>query len=216
MKLKLTFLALTLLFSVTEALAQQQARQFVIVSIAGNGYSLANPNDFYSSTLGRSHPTGPWTYLYRGAYNQKIAAKIYLEHGAGEDLLQKVIKLFESPEGCRDDLGLIVLANSWGVGNMAKLAKMYNEQCKRKIELAVVVDGVSKPIPLPYKKEIPSQVCVNYYQVEGPFRGDALPNCENHLYTYNAKSLRQTHIAIEYQGSEAGVRFIYDYLWKQN
>lgn len=173
-----------------------EAKDYVLVGISGFG--TRRPENAWQ-------PSGAHENLpSRG----KIFSRHELVHYAKTRELQSILDEFECSDGKkgRDDLGLILLVNSWGSGKGHKLAKMYQEQCGDKVDAFYLVDGVAKPIGA-FKRDIAAKYCRNYYQTKGAVRGQAQDNCTNFDMTRECdisgyEKGVDCHIFVEWRGSE--------------
>lgn len=186
--------------------AYSEAKDFVLVGISGFG--TRRPENAWQ-------PSGAHENL--PSYG-KIFARHELVHYAKKDELRDILNDFECRNGKqgRSDLGLIILANSWGSGTGHKLAKMYQKKCGQLVEAFYLVDGVAKPIGS-FKRDIPAKTCINFYQRKGAVRGTAQNNCTNTNYTDECErkgyGAVQCHIYVEWLGTElAAKHMIRNYL----
>jgi hypothetical protein len=191
MKPLITLLALLFLIS-----SYTEAKDYVVVGISG---------------FGTRRPENAWQPS--GAHENlpdygNIFARHELVHYAKKRELQEIIDYFNCKDGLkgRQDLGLLILVNSWGSGKAHKLAKMYNKQCGELVDSFYIVDGVSKPIGA-FKREVPAKECRNYYQTKGLVRGTDIPGCENHDLTKQCDITGHSggvecHIFVEWRGSK--------------
>lgn len=173
-----------------------EAKDYVLVGVSGFG--TRRPENAWQ-------PSGAHENLpSRG----KIFSRHELVHYAKTHELRAILEEFECSNGKkgREDLGLILLVNSWGSGKGHKLAKMYKKECGDLVDAFYLIDGVSKPIGA-FKRDIPAKVCRNFYQTKGAVRGRAQDNCTNFDLTRECdisgyKSGVDCHIYTEWQGSE--------------
>ncbi|EQC49796.1 hypothetical protein M901_2019 [Bacteriovorax sp. DB6_IX] len=183
---------------------QVLAKDFITVGVSGFGTRRAE-NYWQPSGAHDNLPTS-------GAY------KSYkLVHYAKKKELQQIVDNFECSKGKkgRKDLGLIVMANSWGSYKAIKLTKMYKKACGEEIDLFIMVDGVKKPIAAQGIRP-KAKKCVNFYQTRGVVRGKAIKGCENHdmtKYCYDSDSGVQCHIRVEWSGTADGAQIIRDYIY---
>lgn len=191
MKSFLTLLALLFLIS-----SYSEAKDYVVVGISGFG-TRRTENAWQPSGAHENLP-------HRG----RIYARHELVHYAKTRELREILEVFECSDGKkgRDDLGLLLLVNSWGSGKAHKLAKMYQKQCGELVDAFYLIDGVAKPIGA-FKRDIPAKVCRNYYQTKGMVRGTAQDNCQNFDLTPQCdisgyEKGVDCHIFVEWRGSE--------------
>lgn len=179
--------------------AYTEAKDYVLVGVSGFG--TRRPENAWQ-------PSGAHENL--PSYG-KIFARHELVHYAKKKELAAILEDFDCKDGFqkRTDLGLIILANSWGSGKAHKLAKMYQKECGQLVEIFYLIDGVSKPIGS-FKRDIPAKKCINYYQRKGAVRGTAQNNCSNTDYTDDCERLGygavQCHIYVEWKGSELAAK----------
>lgn len=176
-----------------------EAKEYVVVGVSGFG-TRKEENAWQPSGAHENLP-----------YYGNIRARFELVHYAKNPELENILNEFNCREGKSDpNLGLLIIANSWGSGKAHKLAKMYQRKCGDLVDAFYLVDGVSKPIGA-FNKDIPAKVCKNYYQTRGAVRGTAVRNCENTNMTNEcdpngAESAVQCHIFVEWEGTERAAR----------
>ena len=68
-----------------------------------------------------------------------------------------------------------------------ELALLYYEKCQTLPHLTIMIEGVSKPTPLPYIKSIRAFNCVNYYQPQSNLHSAPIANCKNKLMPNSGK-----------------------------
>ncbi len=175
--------------------AYTDAKDYVLVGVSGFG--TRRPDNAWQ-------PSGAHENLPRFG---NIYARHELVHYAKTRELRAILEDFDCQDGVqrKRDLGLIIVANSWGSGEGHKLAKMYQKNCGQLVEAFYLVDGVAKPIGS-FKRDIPAKTCFNYYQRKGAVRGTAQDNCANTDYTNQCESRGygavQCHIWVEWLGTE--------------
>ncbi|MDD0854876.1 hypothetical protein HBN50_17370 [Halobacteriovorax sp. GB3] len=173
--------------------------EYVVVGISGFGTRRATENYWQPSG---AHENLPNSY--------RIVETHKLVHYSKKKELLNALSLFDCKDGrqLNDDLGLIIIGNSWGASNTYKLSKLYKEECGRVARLVVMVDGVRKPIGS-YKKRPFAKQCINYYQTTGFAHGRKLEDCENiDLTSYCKKRGKECHIEVEWLGTRDAKRFI--------
>jgi len=196
------------LFSITFfilAALSINAKEYVLVGISGFG--TRDSNDVFWQ------PSGAHENLPYGSYK-----RFELVHYSKKAALQNVIDVFQChlKKESRPDLGLIVIANSWGSRKALKLSEMFNRQCKDRTELFIMVDGYKKPF-LPQNKKPVAKKCLNYYQTKGVVRGMSIKGCQNYDLTKkmcppHVKGI-ECHINIEWEGTKRAKEMIEkDYL----
>lgn len=192
-----------------------KARSYVIVGIAGFKTSRNNAEDIYSSTLGKgAEASGVWSNLEEYTH-KRIFKKAYLTHFSKDSELSSIIKLFQNNNGtCKAELGLILMANSWGAKMSQALAQLYYEKCQSLPHLTIMIEGVSKPTPFPYDKSIKAFNCVNFYQLQSKLHGAPIANCQNILMppASDRDQWFMNHIRVEWYGSAKGIKTIEQYL----
>ncbi len=169
------------------------AKDYVVVGVSGFG--TRKPGHEWQ-------PSGAHDLLPRTG---KIYSRFELVHYAKTSELQSVIDEFDCEDGKqkKSNLGLIILANSWGSNNGYKLAKMYQKQCGQLTDVFYLVDGVAKPIGA-FNKKIPAKQCFNAYQRKGAVRGNEIEGCVNYNFTKTCEKYgykgTQCHIMTEWDG----------------
>jgi len=196
---KLILLSLTCIIA-----TQTLAKQYITVGVSGFGTRRAE-NYWQPSGAHDNLPTNSAYKSYK------------LVHYAKKKELKEIINNFNCKKGSkgRKDLGLIVMANSWGSYKAIKLTKMYKKACGEEIDLFIMVDGVKKPL-LAQGIRPKAKSCINFYQTRGMVRGKAIKGCENHDYTkkcYKSDSAVQCHIRVEWAGTNTGRRIINQYIY---
>jgi hypothetical protein len=175
--------------------------RFIVVGVSGFG----------TNEEGDGEPSGAHDNL---PLMSEIAGTYRLTHGANNARLDEVLSNFNCSGGVQgtENLGLIIMANSWGAGKANKLARRYQERCGREVELFVMVDGINKPIPTAYGKRPPARRCVNYYQRRSTLIGRAIEGCENHDLSQSCQDggIAECHIEVEWRGSALGAQLIRD------
>ncbi len=180
-------------------IAENLPERFIVVGVSGYG----------TGENGEGEPSGAHDNLPLSA---EIAGTYRLTHGANNARLDEVLANFNCSGGTQgtERLGLIIMANSWGAGKGNKLAKRYQERCGREVELFVMVDGITKPLPSAYGKRPPARRCVNYYQTRSTLHGKSIDGCENHDLDNRCTSggLANCHIETEWIGTAMGAELI--------
>ncbi len=183
----------TLIFLIS---AISEAKDYVLVGISGFGTRKAE-NAWQPSGAHENLP-----------YKGRILARHELVHYAKNSELREVLETFECHKGKqeKEELGLIIMVNSWGSGKALNLAKMYQKECGQKIDALYMIDGVAKPIGS-FRREIPAKACRNYYQTKGMVRGTAQRNCENFDLTKRCEISGYNkgvdcHIYVEWKATE--------------
>ncbi|MCF8060424.1 MAG: hypothetical protein K9K67_14070 [Bacteriovoracaceae bacterium] len=173
-----------------------EAKDYVLVGVSGFG--TRKPENAWQ-------PSGAHENLPQSG---RIFSRHELVHYAKTAELKDILEVFECRNGKQgnEDLGLIIMVNSWGSSKALTLAKMYQKDCGQKIDAFYMIDGVSKPIG-PFKKEVPAKICRNYYQTKGLVRGTDQKNCENFNLTPRCdisgyEKGVDCHIYVEWRGSE--------------
>jgi len=179
--------------------AQAPSERFIVVGVSGFG----------TNEEGDGEPSGAHDNL---PVMGEIAGTYRLTHGARQARLNEVLANFNCSAGQQGtpNLGLIIMANSWGAGKANKLARQYQERCGREVELFVMVDGINKPIPTAFGRRPPSRRCVNYYQRRSTLIGKAIEGCENHDLGESCQDggIAECHIEVEWRGSAMGAELI--------
>ena len=174
-------------------------------------YIVVGVSGFGTGKDGRGQPSGAHDNL---PFHEGIETTYRLTHGESWREYQSVIDQFRCEGGVQgeSDLRLVIMANSWGAGRATKLASRYAQACGREVELFVMVDGVSKPIPTPFRRTPVARRCVNYYQTKSTLRGREIEGCENHNLENECqrKGLAYCHIVVEWEGSSLGAELIRD------
>ncbi len=194
-------LALSTLLSPGVALSQQQPNSYIVVGISG---------------FGTRRPDKPWQPS--GAHENlplvSAVEKSYrLVHYSKKKEVDEVLENFRCRGGRQgsQDLGLVLVINSWGAGLGYKLASRYEKECGRKTDVVVLVDGVAKPIGA-FSKRIPSKQCLNYYQTKGLVRGRSIEGCDNKNLTQECERFGygpvQCHIYVEWEGTSRAQRLL--------
>ncbi|OIQ16116.1 MAG: hypothetical protein BM556_15770 [Bacteriovorax sp. MedPE-SWde] len=179
------------------------AKDFVLVGVAG--YGTRRPGNEWQ-------PSGAHENLpYGNAYK-----RFELVHYAKKKELKAIISEFNCKDGKQQsDLGLIVMANSWGSGKGIKLTKMYKKACGRKADLFIMVDGFKKPL-LPQGRKPVADKCYNFYQTKGIIHGKKIKTCVNYDLTDRRcpKGVGgiECHIRVEWTGTAYGADIINDYI----
>jgi len=196
--IKKTLFLLTLLLSI-----ETLAKDYVVVGVAGFGTGRPGEGGQIS---------GVHDFLPNTAY-----AAYKLVHYAKDSELQEVIDEFKCTAGIqqKENLGLIIMANSWGAGNAVKLADMYSKQCGNLTELFVMIEGIGKFFD---KKTKSAKVkrCINYYQTKDIIRGNEMDGCENIDMTYSCTLVGglYCHVEVEWNASiDAKYEIIRNYLY---
>lgn len=192
-----------LLFSLIISLfvTQATARNYILVGVSGFG----------TNNTTNSQPSGAHDLLPDSAYG-KISNTYKLIHFSPKKDLKEVINEFDCKNGKQEmDLGLIIMANSWGSSKGIKLSKMYKKSCSRGVDLFIMIDGVKKPIGAQGRRP-KAKRCINYYQTIGLIRGKPIKGCKNHDLTkaacQNVKNGIECHIEVEWQGATNGSKEI--------
>lgn len=215
----LLLIASTLITSIATAMdygfPTAKAKSYLVVGIAGFKTGRDNPEDIYSSKIGKgSEDSGVWSHLETYSH-KRIFKTVYLTHYSKDSELKAVINLaLDSDGNCRSDLGLIFMVNSWGAKVSQRLARQYYEKCQTLPHLTVMIEGVSKPTPLSYTKSIYAYNCVNYYQLQSNLHGAPIANCKNILMPSEGseKELFMNHIRVEWKASDLGRTLIDQFL----
>ena len=168
-------------------------------------YILVGVSGFGTGEDGEGQPSGAHDNLPILA---NVAETYRLTHGGPSEKLDEVMANFQCQAGHQkaENLGLIIMANSWGAGKATKLAKRYAEECGQEVELFVMVDGINKPIPTSFSKTPKARRCINYYQRSSTLKGNEIKGCENHDLSYQCQSggLAHCHIEVEWAGTGLG------------
>lgn len=174
-------------------------KRYVVVGVSGFG----------TNEEGNGQPSGAHELL---PVMTEIAARYELTHGAKNRRLDEVLENFNCTNRIQgsENLGLIIMANSWGAGKAAKLARRYEQRCGQQVELFIMVDGINKPIPTSYGRRPPSRRCVNYYQDYSTLHGKEIEGCENHNLREACLSggMANCHITVEWEGARNGAELI--------
>lgn len=182
-------------------------RRFVVVGVSG--YKTGRPPesrlDIFSNQLCKTcEESGVWTNLPKDS--PAIAARVFLAHTLAADEVEKLMGLFRSKEGagCRSNLGLIIMANSWGSEPAAHLAETYFKTCGARADFFVLIDGIQKLSVYAFARPVIAERCLNFYQTRDYLHGGPIPNCENHdwLAEHPARP-RSAHVWVEWEGSAA-------------
>lgn len=193
------------------------AEKFVVVGVAG--FKTMKPTDQATNILSSEHcqtcdPSGAWTNLPR--IGARIHQRVFLAHSATLKELDAVIGLFQNRnQVCNKNLGMIIMANSWGAAVANRLAKRFQATCDKRVEFFVLVDGILKPTTLSYRSSLAAKSCLNIYQRVSTLHGGPIANCENiDLMEGQPKTggLYEGHLEIEWRGTELGARAIEDIL----
>lgn len=215
----LTVVASTLILSESHANTLEgpsaKSKKYLVVAIAGFKTGRDNPEDIMSSKIGKgSEVSGVWSYLEKN-YHHRIFETVYLTHYSKDSELNSVLKLLEDKNGlCRKDLGMIFMVNSWGAKISQKLARQYFLKCQTLPHLTIMIEGVSKPTPLPYTKSILAFNCVNFYQLQSSLHGAPIANCHNILMPSDGSGSEvfMNHIRVEWYASDKGRTLINEFL----
>lgn len=179
--------------------------QFIIVGVSGFG-TRRPENAWQPSAV---HEKLPRHSLIQSSHR--------LVHYASDEEIAEVIDEFSCRNGRQREkqLGLIVMANSWGSGKAIDLARSYKEKCGREVDLFFVIDGVRKPIFANGTKP-PADKCYSYYQRKGLVRGKAIRGCSNKNYTKQCEAYGygavQCHIFVEWEGTDLASKVIRKFL----
>ena len=181
----------------TILISQTMAKDYIVVGVSGFGTNKTN----------QSQPSGAHDFLPIFAYG-KVSNHYKLLHYSSNKELRNVISEFNcSNKKQYSNLGLIVMANSWGSGKAISLTKMYKKTCGRQADLFVMIDGVKKPYLAQGKKPYATR-CINYFQTKGIIRGKSIKGCENNDITSNACDSKDSgincHIKVEWAGASYG------------
>jgi hypothetical protein len=192
-------LSLVLLFGVTvsaHAETAAQPRQYIVVGITGYGNEKIFGGDIFSDFNFPFKTMGVWKYQPTG---QNVVRHVYLAQDSAQRHNQEVVNLMKDANGvCRADLGMVIESFSWGAVTAERIARLYQAQCGREVDLVVVIDGVAKPLPMPFFEPIPTKRCINYFQIESLLRGGPIPGCENHIVTVGLPySVDQSHFNMQ-------------------
>jgi hypothetical protein len=192
----------------------KHAKSYLVVGISGFKTGRDNPSDISSRTVGKnSEPSGAWENL--NTTNINIYKNAYLTHYSKDSEINSVLKLLEDSNGnCKKDVRLIMMINSWGAKVSQKLAHKYHKKCGTLPYLSILIEGISKPTSISYKKSLLSFNCVNYYQTLSKLHGAPIENCKNIELDYrsNGMDLFTAHILTEWSGSARGQVIIEKYL----
>lgn len=194
----------------------KHSSKYIVVGVSGlkTGRDEAESENIFSDKIGKTmEESGAWSNL--NTNHKKIEKNAYLTHFSKDSEIQSVINLFLNEKGqCKEDLGLIMMVNSWGAKTSQKLAKSFLKKCHRLPELTVLIEGISKPTPIAYTKSLLSLNCVNYYQEDSSLHGGPIENCVNKKILNRTKKgdLYNAHIYTEWKGSSLGREIIHDYL----
>ncbi len=222
MKNFITFIAIAVVFTAFELQALEVdlpttlPQSYVVVGVSGlkTGRSKEDAHNIFSKELGPTmESSGAWNNL--PTRHKKIVRNAYLTHFSTDEEINAVLNLtLDQNNNCRENLGLIMLVNSWGAITSQKLAKQYLKKCKKLPLLTILIEGVSKPTPFPYRKSLLAHNCVNFYQTQSSLQGGSIENCKNYEidYSSSSKSLFNTHIHAEWEGSEKGKVIIEDFM----
>ncbi len=185
------------------------------ITVAVSGFLTGKPegHGLTSNTIDSSNgkePSGVWSRL--PSYHNRISYALYLEHDDGSHGISEVMKYFMNGQNCNEEIGIIIMANSWGSTLAVELAEKYTQTCGWLPDLFVMVDGVAKPIGA-FSDEVPAYNCVNYFQDETiGIHGGPLENCKNiQLYRGQGGGIN-THIEAEWSGASSGAYLIRQYL----
>lgn len=180
---------------------QLSAKEFIVVGISG----------FATKRDGKGQPSGVHDHL--PIHSKFVRNYFKLVHFSKKSELQEVIDQFNCRDGkqTENNLGLILMINSWGAKNGERLAQMYFDQCSQKAEVAYIIDGVAKPIGAFGKAPI-AKKCFSFYQTKGAVRGKAIEGCHSEDYTEKCERAGlgpvQCHISVEWWGSQRAEREI--------
>lgn len=175
------------------------AKDYVLVGVSGFGTRRAE---------NAWQPSGAHENLPYAGYK-----RFELVHYSKKSELQAVVDEFKCTykKASRPNLGLIIMANSWGSGKAIKLSKMFEKQCDETADLFVMVDGFKKPF-LPQGRKPVAKRCINYYQTKGLIRGKSIKGCNNNDLTKKLcpKGVGgiECHIKVEWSGTARGSKII--------
>lgn len=170
--------------------------QYVVVGVSGFG---TGPD-------GKGQPSGAHDNLplQRGA----IASVHRLTHSGSRTEYQEILAPFQCVSGqqASGDHRLIIMANSWGAGRGVDLARRYQRECGRQVELFIMVDGIQRHTTFSFGTKPPAVRCLNYYQRLSTVRGRAIEGCENEDMSNECQrgGLGDCHIQIEWDGTALG------------
>jgi hypothetical protein len=188
--------------------------KYILVGVAGFKTSKSDDHDIVSRNLAQgAEPNGAWSNL--PVDQSKVAESYFLTHFQDEKDLDRVLARFDGTSGCDPNLGLVIMANSWGSNGANALAFKYFEKCHRLADYFVMVDGVQKPIGA-YHQAIWASRCVNYFQSKDIVHGGKLRNCENvDLSPTSSKNAPafSNHIRVEWEGTRSGADQIRRFLF---
>jgi hypothetical protein len=167
------------------------AKDYVVVGISGFGTNRSAKN---------SQDSGAHNNL---PYSGNIYKRIELVHNASNKEMLKVLNLFNCKNGKkRQNIGFLIMVNSWGARKANQLAKQFEKKCGEKVDAFYMIDGVSKPLGA-YSKKPSANKCYNYYQTKGLVRGNEIIGCKNKNLTQkcgNAGGI-ECHILTEWEGT---------------
>lgn len=157
--------------------------------------------------------SGVWTNLSNLPSNHAaIEKRAYLTHFSKQGELDAAMKFLTNRNGsCRKDVGLVIMANSWGAAVANRFAGQYRDKCGRSAELFILVDGIVKPVTMAYRTKPIAKTCVNMYQTADVVHGAAIEGCQNIDLTSMVKTRKgigAAHIAAEWGGTGAGTLLI--------
>lgn len=169
-------------------------------------YVVVGVSGFGTDRDGKGQPSGAHDNLPVDRVH--ITETVLLTYHADKQELHSVLTRFQCDRGMQgeSDLGLMIMANSWGAGKAVKLAKLYSETCGRSADLFVMVDGVAQPLSS-WKKAPIAKRCVNYYQRRSTVHGGAIEGCINHDVSSvcgRDAGVATCHIIIEWDATTRG------------
>ncbi len=186
---------------------------YVTVGFAGFSTAHSDADRGSLETIGGvgSQPSAAWNHLPKEKDSSKIIKHYLVTHFESDDIFDTIISNFQCSGGKQSaQVGLMVMANSWGSAASARLAEKYQEDCGRLADLYVMIDGVNKrsiPPIWSFRDKIATSKCINYYQRCDSTCGDEIPGCTNNNWTSQCPHENGTmdnHIWIEWKAGKLG------------
>ena len=206
--MKLFLLLLSLLFISSSYAESVRPERYIVVGVSGFG-TRRPENAWQPSAV---HERLPSHYRIENSYK--------LVHFANQSEVNEVLEEFQCHDGKqnRKDLGLIIMANSWGSSKALKLAKKYSKLCGRSSDLFFMIDGVRKPLFANGTKP-KAQQCFSFYQRKGLVRGKAIKGCTNVDFTKKCNDMGygavNCHIYVEWEGARRASQLVNRFLKNQ-
>ncbi|MBY0415541.1 MAG: hypothetical protein K2Q18_15315 [Bdellovibrionales bacterium] len=208
-------LVLAILFS-TFAFADD----YIIVAVSGlrTIREKSKTEDVLSNQIDKSgEVSGVWSNAPTKEYSAKINYTAYLTHFSKDSEINSVLQLFlDENKICKNNVRMILMVNSWGAKVSQVLSKKYEKLCGSKPLMSFMIEGISKPTPSAYTKDLISEECINIFQTKSNLHGDRINNCKNFVFTYpnQSTSLFNSHLETEWHGGELAKDSILKFLSK--